>query len=106
MELADRDLISIQEARNLINAAHAAQKQLAKLSQAEIDRICEAMARAGFDNAVRLAAMAHEETGFGRVDDKIMKNVFGSKTVYESVKDLKTPRWLMRKRVSGASTTR
>ncbi|MCL2683675.1 MAG: acetaldehyde dehydrogenase (acetylating) [Synergistaceae bacterium] len=90
MELADRDLISIQEARNLINAAHAAQKRLAGMSQAEIDRICEAMAQAGFENAERLAAMACEETGFGRVEDKIVKNIVGSKMVFESVKDMKT----------------
>jgi len=90
MELADRDLISIQEARNLINAAHAAQKRLANMSQAEINHICEAMARAGFEHAERLAVMACEETGFGRVDDKIVKNIVGSKMVYESVKDMKT----------------
>ena len=90
MELADRDLISIQEARNLIASAHAAQKQLACMSQAEIDRMCETMALAGYENAGRLATMANEETGFGRVADKTIKNIFGSKAVYESVKEVKT----------------
>ena len=90
MQLTDRDLISIQEARNLINAAHAAQKQLAVMPQAQIDSICEAMARAGSEHAERLAAMACEETGFGRVEDKIIKNIFASKSLFESVKDLKT----------------
>jgi acetaldehyde dehydrogenase (acetylating) len=90
MELKDRDLVSIQETRNLIMAAHAAQKQLAAMSQQEIDRICEAMASAGYENADRLAAMACEETGFGRPADKRIKNIFGSKAVYEAVKDMKT----------------
>jgi acetaldehyde dehydrogenase (acetylating) len=60
------------------------------MSQDEIDRVCAAMAAAGYENAERLAAMACEETGFGRAADKTIKNIFGSKAVYESVKDLKT----------------
>jgi acetaldehyde dehydrogenase (acetylating) len=90
MELADRDLVSIQETRNLIASAAAAQKKLAALSQDEIDGICEAMARAGEENAERLAAMASEETGFGIPADKTIKNLFGSRGVCESVKGLKT----------------
>jgi acetaldehyde dehydrogenase (acetylating) len=90
MELADRDLISIQEVRNLIAEASVAQKKLASMSQAEIDRICGAMAEAGKTNAERLATMACEETGFGRPTDKTIKNIFGSKGVYESIKDVKT----------------
>jgi acetaldehyde dehydrogenase (acetylating) len=90
MELADRDLISIQEARNLIASASAAQKKLASMSRDEIDGICEAMAEAGEKNAERLAVMASEETGFGIPADKTVKNIFGSRGVYESVKNLKT----------------
>ncbi|MDR3164329.1 MAG: acetaldehyde dehydrogenase (acetylating) [Synergistaceae bacterium] len=90
MELTDRDLISIQEVRNLIAAAVSAQKRLALMSQDEIDLICEAMAKAGEENAERLAVMASEETGFGRPADKTIKNIFGSRAVYESVRDVKT----------------
>ena len=90
MELADRDLLSIQETRNLIRAAKAAQKKLAALSQAQIDAICAAMSKAGYDNAERLAKMACEETGYGKVADKIIKNEFASKAVFESIRDLKT----------------
>jgi acetaldehyde dehydrogenase (acetylating) len=90
MELTDRDLISIQETRNLVAAAAAAQSRLASMRQDEIDGICEAMARAGEENAERLAAMASEETGFGRPADKTIKNIFGSRAVYESVKGVKT----------------
>ncbi|MDR0926069.1 MAG: acetaldehyde dehydrogenase (acetylating) [Hungatella sp.] len=90
MEISDHDLQSIQEARNLVNEAREAQKVLATFSQEQIDRIVEAMAKAGFNNAERLGKMANEETGFGRAADKTVKNQFGSMSVYESIKDLKT----------------
>jgi len=44
----DKDLASIQEARDLVEAAHAAQKQWAKASQQDVDRVCGAMAEAGY----------------------------------------------------------
>lgn len=90
MELADRDLQSIQAARDLVRQAREAQKELCTFSQEQIDRIVEAMARAGYEDAVRLGKMANEETGFGRVADKTVKNQFGSKVVYDSIKDVKT----------------
>ena len=90
MELQDHDLLSIQLVRNLIREAKAAQKQLAELSQAEIDAICAEMARTGAEHAVRLAKMANEETGFGRVDDKTIKNEFASAGLWDFIKDQKT----------------
>lgn len=90
MEIADRDLQSIQAVRNLVREAQEAQKTLRTFSQEQIDRIVEAMAKAGYDNAVRLGKMANEETGFGRADDKAIKNQFGSMSVYESIKNVKT----------------
>lgn len=60
------------------------------MSQQQIDTICEAIAKAGYDNRVKLAKMAHEETGFGIWQDKVVKNAFGSKGVFEAIKDMKT----------------
>lgn len=34
--------------------------------------------------------MANEDTGFGIVDDKVIKNIFASRGVYEHIKDMKT----------------
>jgi acetaldehyde dehydrogenase (acetylating) len=48
------------------------------------------MADAGYEASTQLAQWAHEETGFGKVEDKIIKNQFGSRDVYNSIKDLKT----------------
>ncbi|MDR1449941.1 MAG: acetaldehyde dehydrogenase (acetylating) [Propionibacteriaceae bacterium] len=88
MELADRDLRSIQEARNLVGAAKAAQAVLATYPQERLDAICAAMAKAGAAQARRLAQMACQETGFGRVKDKTIKNEFGSEGVWQAVKDI------------------
>ena len=43
---ADKDLLSVQQARDLVEAAHRAQAEVARFDQAKIDRICEAMAKA------------------------------------------------------------
>lgn len=90
MQLYDKDLLSVQEVRELVGAAKKAQQELAEKSQAEVDRIVHSIANAGVRNARRLAQMAHEDTGFGIVDDKVIKNVFASRGVYEYIKDMKT----------------
>lgn len=90
MELLDKDLVSVQEVRNLIKKAKEAQRVLAQMSQSQIDKIVKAIADAGFENAERLAKMANEETGFGKWQDKIVKNTFASKIVYNAIKDMKT----------------
>ena len=63
----DKDLISQQEARDAVEAAHLAFRQVAKFDQAKIDRICEAMANVALRESMRLGQMANEETGFGNV---------------------------------------
>ena len=64
--------------------------ELARMDQAQVDRIVRAIADAGVRNARRLAQMANEDTGFGIVDDKVIKNIFASRGVYEHIKDMKT----------------
>ncbi|HHV09608.1 MAG TPA: acetaldehyde dehydrogenase (acetylating) [Clostridiales bacterium] len=90
MQLYDKDLLSVQEVRELVDKAKAAQQELSLKSQSEVDKIVKSIAFAGVRNARRLAEMAHEETGFGIVDDKVIKNVFASHGVYEEIKDMKT----------------
>jgi acetaldehyde dehydrogenase (acetylating) len=86
----DKDLASIQEARDLATAAYRAQQVWATASQEDVDRVCEAMAEAAFQSAERLGRMACDETGYGVPLHKKLKNEFGSKTVWESIRDLKT----------------
>ena len=89
MEL-DKDLQARQEARRLLREAENAQIQLARMSQEKLDAIVEAVEKAFVAAAPELAALAVRETGFGNVEDKIIKNEFASKTVWEAIKDMKT----------------
>ena len=90
MELTDKDLASIQQVRKLLSNAHEAKQEMKKLSQDQIDNIIKAISQAATDNAEHLAKLAVEETGFGNVKDKTVKNLFASKTVYNAIKDMKT----------------
>lgn len=90
MEIWDKDLVSIQETRNLVAKAKTAQHLFSQFSQEEIDRIVLKMSEAAQQEAERLAKLAHEETGFGKWQDKVLKNQFASSVVYEYIKDLKT----------------
>ena len=88
--MADKDLISQQEARDAVEAAHLAFHAIAKFDQAKIDRICGAMAGIALAESARLGAMANEETGFGRAEDKREKNRFAAEDVWNYFRDLKT----------------
>ena len=86
----DKDLQARQEARDMAKAAFEAQKQLKTMSGQQLDTIVEAVSRAFYNAAPELAELAVQETGFGNVADKITKNQFASKTVFESVKNMQT----------------
>ena len=90
MAISDKDLLSIQEARQLTLRAYEAQQIWAKASQAQVDRVCAAMSDAAFLAAERLGRMAAEETGYGVPEHKKLKNEFASKHVWESIRDIKT----------------
>jgi acetaldehyde dehydrogenase (acetylating) len=86
----DKDLRSIQQARQMVQAARDAQRIWGTATQAEVDRVCEAMAEAAYGAAERLGRMAAQETGFGVPEHKKIKNQFASKAVWEAIKDVKT----------------
>ena len=87
---SDRDLASIHEARTLARAARLAQDKLAELSQEQIDAIVTAMAEAVTPHAEALARIAVEETGYGVLADKVQKNLFASRRVYEFILPIRT----------------
>ena len=86
----DKDLLSIQEARDLADAAYQAQLIWGHASQEEVDRVCAAMADAAYLASGRLGQLAHEETGYGVAAHKKLKNELGSRVVWESIKNVRT----------------
>lgn len=90
MEVLDKDLQSIQEARNLARKGKAAALLLAEYDEVQIDKILRNMVEAAELHAAELAKMAVEETGFGIIKDKIYKNHLASGVLYEEIKELKT----------------
>ena len=90
MENIDYDLRSVQEARDLARKGQIATEKLATYTEEQIDRIIRNMVRVAEENAVPLAQMAVEETGFGKVADKAYKNHMASTLLYDAIKDMKT----------------
>jgi acetaldehyde dehydrogenase (acetylating) len=90
LSLRDRDLISIQEARQAVERASEAQKKFAAFSQEQIDAVVEACADAATAAGEQLARVAVEETGFGNVPDKILKNRLASVDVPRAIRGMKT----------------
>ena len=86
----DKDLQAKQEARELAKKAELAQKELFFFPQEKLDAITKAVAKAFEAASAELAQMACEETGFGNVEDKIIKNRFASRTVLEAIAPMKT----------------
>ncbi|NBW93038.1 MAG: aldehyde dehydrogenase family protein, partial [Bacteroidetes bacterium] len=81
---------SIQQARSLLRKARAAWTTYHTFDQEKVDAIVRAMVRAGIEASERLAVMAVEETGFGRVESKIKKNLFATQTLAERMRGMKT----------------
>ncbi len=88
--MSDKDLVSQQEARDAVEAAHGAFRVVAEFDQEKIDSICSAMSKAALAESVRLGKLAQRETGFGKAEDKAEKNRFASEKVWHYFKDLKT----------------
>jgi acetaldehyde dehydrogenase (acetylating) len=101
LSLRDRDLISIQEARELVARAAVAQKKFSTFSQPQVDAVVEACAKAAADNAETLARTAVEETGYGNVPDKIIKNTLAAVEVPRAIRGLRTVGILREDRETG-----
>lgn len=86
----DKDLQSIQQARNLMKKAVDAQKEFSEYSQEEVNNIIKAITEECVKYSRMLAEMAHDETGFGKPEDKVIKNLLGSQMTYDYIKDMKT----------------
>ncbi|MBI3268664.1 MAG: aldehyde dehydrogenase family protein [Planctomycetes bacterium] len=88
--MADTDLASIQQARDLLARAKKAQQALAEFSQEEVDRVVQAMCEAGYAKAEELARMAVEETQMGTVDGKRQKNELCTRLLWDAIRPMRT----------------
>lgn len=76
-------------AEEAVANAKAAQAQLMEMTLDQRADLIAAMRAAGIRNAEPLARLAHEETGYGRVADKIQKNLLVSRKT-PGIEDLST----------------
>ncbi len=90
MSLTYRDLDSIVEARRAAESAYEAWQRFRQWSPAEVDELVDVLARAVAREARRLGALAVEETGYGNVDDKELKNLFNSIAVSDWLRTVRT----------------
>ena len=86
----DADLKSIASARRAAESAFEAYRQFLGMEPAQVDAIVDAMARAIEPEAKRLGELAVEETGYGNVPDKRVKNLFNALSVADDLRDITT----------------
>jgi acetaldehyde dehydrogenase/alcohol dehydrogenase len=70
-----------------VDRARTAAEAFRGLDQEQVDRIVWAMVVAGLRNAVELAQLAMEETGFGVFEDKVVKNYIATEFLFDYLKD-------------------
>ncbi|MDA1312675.1 MAG: aldehyde dehydrogenase family protein [Acidobacteria bacterium] len=99
--LADKDLQSIQEVRTKVAAAHEAFLQFRPFTQEQVDRIIDHVAAAARANAESLAKLAVEETGYGNVRDKTIKNLLTSDLLHRAIRPMKTVGIIREDRANG-----
>ncbi|MBC7962721.1 MAG: aldehyde dehydrogenase family protein [Steroidobacteraceae bacterium] len=81
--------VQLQIERMIVKARKALE-EFRGFSQEQVDQITKAMTGAGVANERYLAEFAVEETGIGNVEDKVIKNHFGTQVVYDYMKDGKS----------------
>ena len=89
MNFIDKDLLSIQEARILMESARDAGKTMLTFPQEKLDVILEGLLKAAKELTEELAVLSAEETGYGRAKDKFVKNTFVCEYLPNHLKDMK-----------------
>lgn len=81
---------SVETMEAKLKEMREAQKIFATYTQEQVDAIFKAAAMAANKNRIYLAKMAVEETGMGVVEDKVIKNHFGSEYIYNAYRNVQT----------------
>src|SRR6478736_849394 len=91
-ESPERDLRGVSPERAVeldlvVDRAEQAARAFRALDQEQVDAIVWAMVVAGLGAAIDLAELAIEETGFGVLEDKVVKNYVATEFLYDYLKD-------------------
>lgn len=79
-----------QAVGQIVEKGQLALQELLTFDQEKIDTIVRDMALAGLERHVELARLAAEETGRGVFEDKMIKNIFATEYIYNSLRHEKT----------------
>ena len=74
----------------LVQKGHVALEKMETLNQEQVDKIVYEMSLAAIDQHMPLAKLAVEETGRGVYEDKAIKNMFASESIWNNIKHNKT----------------
>ncbi|MBO0421093.1 bifunctional acetaldehyde-CoA/alcohol dehydrogenase [Vagococcus fluvialis] len=74
----------------LVQKGHVALEKMEALNQQQVDKIVYEMSLAAIDQHMPLAKLAVEETGRGVYEDKAIKNMFASESIWNNIKHNKT----------------
>lgn len=92
---------TLESIENLMHTAALAAAEFSQFSQEQTDKIVRLVTEAAFTERIRLAKMACDETGLGKWEDKVMKNVLASQYLYEDIKDQKTVGIISEDKITG-----
>jgi acetaldehyde dehydrogenase (acetylating) len=78
------------EIDRIVGQVRRAQEQFAQFIQEQVDKVLSAMHAACMPNLEKWARLAVEETGYGIIADKVIKNRFGADAVYRYIRPMRT----------------
>ncbi len=81
---------SVEKLESEIKRVRKAQREFAKFTQEQVDKIFLACAMAANKARIPLAKLAVSETGMGVVEDKVIKNHYASEYIYNKYRNVKT----------------
>lgn len=85
-----RPIDSVEALQERMTIMRRAQREFAKFTQEQVDRIFFEAAMAANKARIPLAKMAVEETGMGVMEDKVIKNHYASEYIYHAYRNTKT----------------
>ncbi len=79
-----------QDVDRVVGSVRRAQALFSEFSQDQVDKVLDAMHASSLPLLEKWARLAHEETGYGTVADKTVKNRFAAEDVYRYIRPMRT----------------